>query len=135
MKTLQLPRQLVNQILKQAQTSPEEEVCGLIGGRDNRAESLYPVGNSAELKNVRYQMEPSEQIGAMREMREKSEQLIAIYHSHPHSPALPSATDLKEAEYPECAYLIISLNTQVVLEMSAFAINNGDSHPIELELD
>ena len=134
METIKLPRPLVNTILTQAQHSPENEVCGLIGGHDSHAEHCYPIDNTALDQSRRYQMDPRKQIEAMRQMRDNGEELIAIYHSHPHAPALPSATDLAEAEYPEAVYLIVSLNTVGVLEMTAFRINHNRADEISLEL-
>lgn len=134
MNTLKLPRTLVNEILTQAQQSPENEICGLIGGRNTEAEHCYPIDNTALDQARRYQMDPKEQIDAMRNMRDNGEELIAIYHSHPHAPALPSETDLIEAEYTEAAYLIVSLNTVGVLEMTAFHIKDKQASEMALEL-
>jgi len=134
MNTLKLPRPLVNDILTQAQQSPENEICGLIGGHSHNARHCYPVDNAATDQRRRYKMDPKEQIDAMRQMRENNEELIAIYHSHPHTPAQPSVTDLNEAEYPEVAYLIVSLNTVGVLEMTAFCIKHKQAHELALEL-
>lgn len=134
MNTLTLPRPLVNTILAQAQQSPEHEVCGLIGGRGGQALNCYPVDNTALDQARRYQMDPRAQIETMRRMRDRGEQLMAIYHSHPHAPALPSATDLREAAYPDAVYLIVSLNTVGVLEMTAFHIKDKQAHEIALEL-
>ncbi len=134
METLQLPRPLVNQILAHAQSSPDAEVCGLLGGHNNVAQHCYPATNKATDPMRRYQMDPKEQIDAMRQMRQTGEELIAIYHSHPNAPAEPSIIDIHEADYPGAAYLIISLNTEGVLQMSAFTIINGAASPLALEL-
>ncbi len=135
METLKLQRTLVNQILTQAQQSPEQEICGLLGGRDGKAQQCYPVENSATDPQRRYHMAPQGQIDAMRRMREAGEELIAIYHSHPHSAALPSETDLQEAQYPDAVYLIVSLNTEGVMEMAAFRIIEGQARQMALELE
>lgn len=134
MDTLRLPRPLVNEILTQAQHSPELEICGLIAGKNGEASHCYPVSNRARHPERRYQMDPQGQIDAMRQMRDAGEALIAIYHSHPHSPATPSATDIEEASYPDAAYLIISLDTTGVLQMSAFQIRQGKASTLALEL-
>ncbi len=135
MDTLKLERTLVNQILSQAQSTPETEICGLLGGTEGRARHCYPVTNQAPHPRRRYQMAPQEQIEAMRQMREAGEELVAIYHSHPTSAAIPSATDLKEAHYPDAAYLIVSLNTEGVLELAAFRIEQGSASQLALELE
>jgi proteasome lid subunit RPN8/RPN11 len=120
--SIQIPRTLVNQILHYAQSSPELEVCGLIGAREGMPASCYPVANCAETPQIRFRLEAQGQIAALRLMRERGESLFAIFHSHPHAPALPSPADLAEAAYPEALYLVISLDTKGVLEMRGFHI-------------
>lgn len=134
MEVLRLPRPLVNEILTQAQHSPEQEICGLIAAKNGEANHCYPVSNHAPHPECRYQMDPKGQIDAMRRMREAGEALIAIYHSHPHTPATPSTTDIEEASYPDAVYLIISLDTTGVLQMSAFQIAAGRATALTLEL-
>lgn len=132
MPDVTLSRVLVNELLTQAQHSPEEEVCGLIGGRDGSPSRIYPVANIARERDHLFAMEPQAQIDAMRQMREAGEELFAIYHSHPHAPAEPSVRDIEEAAYPEALYLIISLNTKGVLEMRGFRLLNGTIEGVEL---
>ena len=134
MKTLQLQQRLVNDILTQAQQSPEAEICGLIAGKDSQASHCYPVANDADNPVRRYIMNPQGQIDAMRQIREAGEDLIAIYHSHPQAPAQPSTIDIAEANYPDVVYLIISLNIEGVLEIQAFQITNNSTIEIALEL-
>jgi proteasome lid subunit RPN8/RPN11 len=131
---MHLPRTVVNELLKQAQGSPEAEVCGLIGSGDDGRASVYPVSNVAEAPDRLFQMEPSAQIGAMRRMRERGETLLAIYHSHPHAPAAPSPRDLEEAAYPEALYLVISLDTKGVLEMRGYRLDGNTPREVELKV-
>ncbi len=134
MDSLRLPRPLVNQILTQAQLSPDSEICGLIAAKNGAASRCYPVHNSAADPIHRYRMEPQAQIEALRQIREADETLLAIYHSHPHTPATPSTIDIEEANYPDAVYLIISLDIKGVLQISAFCIANGTASPLVLEL-
>ncbi len=129
----QLPRPLINQLLAQAQKSPEAEVCGLIGA-GGEAHTLYPIANIAEQADHLFAMEPRGQIDAMRTMREAGETLFAIYHSHPHAPAKPSAADLKEAAYPEALYLIVSLDTKGVLDLRGYRLSDGEFVAVGLEM-
>lgn len=128
-----LPRQLINQLLQHAQSFPDAEVCGLVAARAGWPERLYRVANVAEEPGRLFTLDPQGQIDAMRRMRETGEELFAIYHSHPHAPALPSATDLRESAYPEALYLIISLNTKGVLEMRGWRLLAGEAQEVELE--
>ncbi len=133
-KEIQIPRKITLQLLHLAQQSPEEEVCGLVGSVNGIATSCYPIQNTAEQTKTRYQLDSKQQIQAISIMREKKEDFFAIYHSHPTSPANPSATDIKLANYPEVLYLIISLNTKGVLEMRGFYIADERVEEISLNL-
>ncbi len=134
MERIILPRQLVNQILHQAQSSPDREVCGLITARDGKPRRCIAVANVSDQPQRLFAMDPKQQINAQRKMRENGEELFGIYHSHPHSPAEPSDTDLEQAGYPEALYIIVSLNTKGVLEMRGFRLREGKAQQIQLEI-
>jgi proteasome lid subunit RPN8/RPN11 len=123
---------MANQILFQAQSNEEVEICGLIGGKNGELETLYPVTNIAGDPAHIFEMDPAKQIDAMRQMRENNQELVAIYHSHPTSPALPSQIDISQAAYPEALYLIVSLNTKGVLELRGFHIIKYQVTEVEL---
>jgi len=131
--TQAIPRTVVNPILQHALSQPEQEVCGLVGRRDAQF-TVYPVRNVAKPPQALFAMDPQQQIEAMRRMRERGENLFAIYHSHPRAPATPSALDVEQAAYPEALYLIISLDTEGVLDMRAHRLHGGRLQPVELEM-
>lgn len=131
---IQIPRKLTQQLLHHAQSSPESEVCGLIGAKNHIPCSCYPVANSAEQPENRFLLDAQQQIAAQVAIREKGEELFAVYHSHPTAPALPSATDLALANQPEALHLIISLDTKGVLEMRGFRIADGEAQEVILIL-
>ncbi|WP_127478193.1 M67 family metallopeptidase [Sulfurivermis fontis] len=131
---IHIARPLVNRILGQALCAPEQEICGLIGARDGTPQTVYPVANVAAERDRLFAMDPQQQIDAMRRMRENDETLFAIYHSHPHAPAVPSALDLAQAAYPEVLYLIVSLNTKGVLEMQGYRLRGRHMEPVELAM-
>jgi proteasome lid subunit RPN8/RPN11 len=74
---------------------------------------------------VTYRLDPGEQYRVFMEIEEEGRELLAIYHSHSHSPAYPSATDLGLAFYPDCFYLIISLADRARPTIRAFRIVEG----------
>lgn len=129
---IQIPRKLTNQLLHLAQLSPDLEVCGLVSSQNGVPCHCYPVANVAEHPQQRFLLDAGQQISAMAKMRELGEDLFAIYHSHPTSPALPSTTDLELAAYPDALYLIISLNTKGILEMRGFKIQQRTAREIPL---
>lgn len=64
---------------------------------------------NAEHSATFYMMDSREQFQVFDEMEKEGLELVAIFHSHPHSPAVPSGTDLELAFYPDSLYLIVSL--------------------------
>ena len=130
---IKLPRTLINQLMTHAQGGNENEVCGFISSLNGEPVKTYPIINVATQRDKRFEMEPSAQIGAIKNMREEGEEIFAIYHSHPTSSAAPSQIDIDEFSYPEALSLIISLNTQGVLEMRAYRMLS--CHAIEVAIE
>lgn len=132
MKSINLPRNIVNQLLTVAQQDPENETCGLVSAKHSIPANIYPVENIARHKQKLFEMNPAMQIDAMKQMRQKDESLFAIYHSHPHASAEPSLLDIQQANYKDALYLIISLNTKGVLEMQGFYLKDSAAEKVEL---
>ena len=108
------------------------EACGLLAGRRNIAEKIYKMTN-IEHSSVSYLMDPGEQFRALKEMRKHGDQMVAIYHSHPHSPAYPSPKDISLAFYPDPVYLIIGLTGGERTEVRAFEIFDGKVCEVQIE--
>jgi proteasome lid subunit RPN8/RPN11 len=134
MPRAELPEALADEVLAHAAGYPETEVCGLIGGREGTARTVYPVKNVAEEPHRRFAMDPREQIDAMRRMREADETLFAIYHSHPKGPPSPSPTDLREAAYPEALYLIVSLEGEDGAQIRGYRLAGKNTQAVELAM-
>jgi len=75
------------------------EACGLLGGRQGAVELVLAVKNAAQSK-VLFRMDPKAQLRAMEQIEAEGLEMIAIFHSHPRGPSVPSPTDLNEAVYP-----------------------------------
>jgi len=131
---IRIPRKIANQLLHLAQLSPTEEICGLVGGVAAMPTNCYPIRNTAEHPAQQFLMDASEQITAMRHMRDRQEDLFAIFHSHPSAPATPSTADLALAAYTQALYLIISLNTKGLLEMRGYQLQQDQFNEINLLL-
>lgn len=99
------------------------EVCGLLGRRPDGTLAHFPVDN-ADRSVTTYAMEPKQLLTAMREIEDEGYGL-AIYHSHTHTRAYPSATDIRLAAYPEATYLIVTLQDRDHPEVRAFRILDG----------
>jgi proteasome lid subunit RPN8/RPN11 len=117
----------LEEIFAYAKETAPAECCGLIGGgADKQASSIYSLRNIASNPNVAYEAAPEDLFAAQRQMRDRGEQLIGIYHSHPrsHEP-VPSETDVRLAYYPQAVYFIIGLAGQQPI-MRAFRISERD---------
>ena len=87
------------------------EVCGLLAGKDGQVTKHYEIPNAARSMTY-YSMDPKSMLHAMNEIDDEDWELLAIYHSHTHTEAFPSPTDVELAFYPEAVYLIISLQEE-----------------------
>jgi proteasome lid subunit RPN8/RPN11 len=121
---LYLTDEQAEEMIRHAQREYPNEACGLLAGRDSRVEKVYQMTN-AEHSPVTYRLDPEEQFRTFTEIEEAGWELLAIYHSHSHSPAYPSATDLELAFYPDSLYLIISLADRDRPIIRAFHIVEG----------
>ena len=109
MTTLTLAQ--LERIFVSAKEAAPAECCGLIGGsHEGIAKSIYSLRNFATDKIVSYEAAPEDLFAAQRQMRDRGEELLAIYHSHPRSASpAPSETDVRLAYYPQAVYFIIGL--------------------------
>ncbi|HUQ40947.1 MAG TPA: M67 family metallopeptidase [Candidatus Limnocylindrales bacterium] len=123
MRELALPRAVRDAIVAHARECAPNEACGLISGRAGAASRAIPCTNTHATPTTRYVIDPREQLRAFREMDERGEELVAIYHSHPASQAYPSPTDRAEAHYPDAFYILISLRSDTP-EVRAFRITD-----------
>ena len=134
-QTLSLPRPMVNKILAHAQQNPEIEVCGLIGNDTANSKDYYSIDNISKNPSCRFLMDAPQQIKAMKNMRDKQQELFAIVHSHPNASAVPSQRDIEKNGYKDVYYIIISLNTKGVLEMRAYVQDKESMQEIDLILE
>lgn len=96
-------------MLTHVRAARPHEGCGLLAGKHGVPVKWYPCTNVHPYPLTRYRLEDRELFAALREMDERGWDLLAIFHSHPATPAYPSQTDLENAYYPEALYLICSL--------------------------
>ena len=129
MDELRLTASLLEEMIAHAEAHYPEEACGLVSGRDGIAIGLYPVENIRH-SPVAYEMEPLGQVRAMLAIEAEGLDLLAIYHSHPDGPARPSATDVAIANYPDSAYIIVSLADRERPSIRAFMIQDGEVREI-----
>jgi proteasome lid subunit RPN8/RPN11 len=114
---------LLQCILEHCLEEKPYEACGILTGRGSQVLQAYATDN-AKRSPVFFEVEGEQQERVFREMEERGEELLAIYHSHPTAPALPSLNDVNQAvHFPQAIRVIISLNGPTAVR--AFHIQNG----------
>lgn len=130
---LKIPKMIHDQMLAHATAEAPMECCGLLAGRNGTAERIYPTTNIHH-SPVSYMIDPKEQFSVIKEMRAKEIDLVAIYHSHPHTEAYPSATDVRLAYYPDAVYIIVSLENPARPVVNAYRIVENKITTEEMEI-
>lgn len=108
MTMLQMSQTHYDDVLRWVRRAYPREGCGFLAGRDGMVEHHLPVNNVAAQPD-RFRMAPREQVDALLWVTRAELEVVAIYHSHPHGPAQPSALDGADLTFPDVLQLIISL--------------------------
>ena len=96
-------------MVAQAKALAPIEVCGILAGSNGKVEKFYKMTN-ADNSSTHYMMDPREQFATVKDIRSAGLEMLAIYHSHPETPARPSAVDIRLALTPNVIYVIVSLH-------------------------
>ena len=133
---IQLRREHVDAMVAHARETAPEECCGLIGGTsESKAVTLYRLRNVTRNPQSGYEAAPEDLFAAQRQMRERGEELLAIYHSHPRAAnPSPSETDVRLAYYPSAKYLIIGLGGLKAV-VKAFLISEREQRWQQVEYE
>jgi proteasome lid subunit RPN8/RPN11 len=113
-----------DEIIAHAHEEFPNECVGLLFGVGNVAEQCLRMEN-VERSPLNYRVDGKELIRVFGEMDNLGLDLIGIYHSHTHSPARPSRTDIALAGYPDAHYVIVSLADRERPDLRAFTIVDG----------
>ncbi len=122
----------LDRIIQQARNEAPNEACGLMALEKGRVVRVYPLVN-AEASPVHYRMDPQQQLQAMLEI-DDNDWDMAIYHSHTHTRAYPSQTDIGLAFYPEALYVLVSIASKNP-EVRSFRITDGQVSEEELSVN
>ena len=133
MLKLEIPNYIFSDMLKQARAEAPIEACGILAGGDGRVEKLYKMTN-IEQRRDHFMMAPSEQFAAVKDIRSASLEMLAIYHSHPETPARPSAEDIRLALTPGMIYVIVSLQGDNGPVMKGFQIEDGSINEVPVRI-
>lgn len=120
-------------MLAAARKAAPLEACGLCGGKDGRVTRFYELAN-ADASGEHYSMLPAEQFAAVKDMRARGIGMLALWHSHPATPARMSEEDLRLAYTPEAVYLITSLAASQTPDTRGFTVHEGRAEPVGITI-
>jgi proteasome lid subunit RPN8/RPN11 len=125
---LTIPNALYNQLREHGEATYPHECCGVLVGQFDEAggkmvESVVACGNTRidSLAN-RYHIDPAELVRVQRKAILAGRDIVGFYHSHPDHPARWSATDLAEAHWIGCSYVITSIESGRAVLTNSFQL-------------
>jgi len=131
--SVRISGELLAQLVTLCEAGLPNESCGVAGGRPGEIVALYPLAN-ASASPERYTADPEEQLATYRAMADDGLECVAVYHSHPATPARPSRTDIAEAYDPDVLYVIVSF-AAVEPAVRAFTIRDGNVTEVTVETE
>lgn len=136
---LRLPRTVADELLDHARRELPNEACGLLAGSlaDGRVAAYHPARN-ADASPLRFTVHPEDLVRITFAIEAAGDDLVAIFHSHTRSPAVPSATDRRTALYPAQFYLLASLtdpDAPPERALRAWRIVRGHGYEVPLAVD
>lgn len=121
---LELDRVFFDEMVEHGLAAFPNEACGLLAGKEGRPVKFFAMTNQ-DASPVSYRLDPKEQLTVFDEIDDEGWDLLAIFHTHTHSEAYPSETDLRQAFYPEAHYLVMSLSDRSAPVLRGFRIGEG----------
>ena len=117
---------ILDAIVAHARRDHPDEACGVVAGEvgSDRATRHIPMENS-ERSSTFYRFDAMEQLRVWREMDDRDEEPVVIYHSHTATEAYPSRTDVNLAAEPGAHYLLVSTRDPQITEIRSFRIVDG----------
>ena len=104
-----LDRSVRDAIVSHARRDHPDEACGIVAGPagSDRPERVVEMTNAAR-SMTQYEFEPAEQLRVYRDMDDRDEEPVVVYHSHTATEAYPSRTDISYANEPGAHYVLVS---------------------------
>jgi [CysO sulfur-carrier protein]-S-L-cysteine hydrolase len=117
-----MSRALADEMVAHCEEGRPNEACGILGVDDGTVVKVFKMTNAAG-SPVRYALDPREQFAVYRKLEEEGWELGGVFHSHTHTDAYPSPTDVRLAS-EDVPYLIVSL-AESPADIRAFRITKA----------
>jgi proteasome lid subunit RPN8/RPN11 len=120
---MEIEREVYRQIVEEAKAHSPLECCGYLAGVGTTVSRAYPM-NNIDQSREHFSFDPAEQFATVKRIRKENLEVLAVYHSHPETPARPSGEDIRLAFDPDISHVIVSLIGEQPAVRS-FQIRNG----------
>ena len=124
---LRIDKKFSDEMIAHSIEEDPNECCGILSGADGTVQELYRITNTAK-SPFRYLMDPQEHLNADLDSERKGMEFVAFYHSHTHSPAYPSGTDVRmalQSGYLDLHYVLVSLENKAEPQIRAYRIDEA----------
>ena len=123
---LEIAQSTYDGIVAHARRDHPDEACGVVAGPagSGRPERFVPMLNAARSPTF-YEFDSADLLALYRQMDERDEEPVVIYHSHTATEAYPSRTDIAIAGFPEAHYILVSTREPDSVEFRSFRIEDG----------
>lgn len=123
---LNLDAGILDAIVAHARRDHPDEACGVVAGSAGSDDAIrhIPMENAARSMTF-YEFDSREYLRVWREMDDRDEEAVVIYHSHTATEAYPSRTDISFAGWPQAHYLLVSTRDPELTEIRSFRIVDG----------
>ena len=122
---MEISAEIRDEMVQHALEEDPNECCGILAGAGGIVLQHYRITNT-ERSPYRYSMDGRELNQVLHELDDNGWEMQVIYHSHTHSPAYPSDTDVRlAANWPDPYYLLVSLMDKQSPDVRTFIIVNG----------
>jgi [CysO sulfur-carrier protein]-S-L-cysteine hydrolase len=123
---LTIGKDLYDKIVEHARADHPDEACGVLAGPINtdRPERFIPMLNAARSPTF-YEFDSTEHFQVWKQMDERDEEPVVIYHSHTATEAYPSRTDIAYANEPGAHYVLVSTREPGSAEFRSYRIRQG----------
>ena len=122
---IEIPSDIRDAIVRHAIAGLPNEACGVLAGPDGQIVHFFPMANADE-SPLTYRLEATEQLRVWNEIDDKGWEVRGIVHSHTHTEAYPSETDVRQAFLPDAWYVLVSLMDREQPMIRGFRIRDGD---------
>lgn len=130
-----VPAQILEAMLVHADNCHPEESCGLLASDGTgRMRMAYPLTNELR-SSTNYTIEPKEHFRAIRHAEASGWQISGVFHSHPHTGAYPSPTDVRLAPDPGWLYVVVGMETRDAPVVRGFRIIDGQIQEETLQFE